>query len=77
MAGARDTRGTWYGVVRDALQALGGEADLDQIYRAVQPKCPSTNPHWMAQIRKVIQHPRRFQRTGPARYRHLGGAQNP
>ena len=74
VAGARDTRGTWYGVVRDALQALGGEADLDQIYRAVQPKCPSTNPHWMAQIRKVVQHPKRFHRTGPARYRHIAQA---
>jgi adenine-specific DNA-methyltransferase len=75
VVGARDTRGTWFGVVQKVLTALGGEADLEQVYRAIQPLRPTSNEHWMAQVRKVVQHPRRFQRTGPARYRLIQGGE--
>lgn len=73
-AGARDPRGTWFGVVQQVLTALGGEAELAQVYRAIQPLRPTTNEHWMAKVRQVVQHPHRFQRTGPARYRLIEGA---
>lgn len=68
VAGARDNRGTWYGVVYDCLATLGGEADLEQVYQTIQPKRPSDNPHWKAKVRQVLQHAGRFDRTGPARY---------
>lgn len=68
VAGARDSRGTWYGVVHEILVALGGEADLEHVYSAIQPKRPSDNPHWKAKVRQVLQHPKRFVRAGPARY---------
>lgn len=68
VAGARDTRGTWFGVVQEALMALGGEAELEQVYRVIQPRRPTSNEHWMAKVRQVVQHPKRFKRTGPAKY---------
>lgn len=68
VAGARDTRGTWYGVVHEILVALGGEADLEHVYTAIQQKRPSDNAHWKAKVRQVLQHPKRFARSGPARY---------
>jgi site-specific DNA-methyltransferase (adenine-specific) len=68
VAGARDTRGTWYGVVHEIIVALGGEADLEHVYSAIQPKRPSDNPHWKAKVRQVLQHPSRFTRIGHARY---------
>jgi adenine-specific DNA-methyltransferase len=68
VADARDTRGTWFGVVHEIMVTLGGEADLECVYGAIQPKRPSDNPHWKAKVRQVLQHPGRFVRTGPGRY---------
>lgn len=65
----RDTRGSWYLVVREALLALGGEADLESVYRAIEPRRPTVNAHWREKVRQVLQHPARFARTGPGRYR--------
>lgn len=68
VSSARDPRGVWYSVVHQILVQLGGEADLEQIYKAVQPRRPTGNPHWKPQVRKVLQQIGDFVRTAPARY---------
>lgn len=56
----------WRAVVRYALEQLGGEARLDEIYAVVAGCRPTHSAWWQAQIRKVVR--RDFVRTGPARY---------
>lgn len=56
----------WRSLVIDALRECGGEASLEQLYRAMEGRRPSTNPHWRAKIRQVVHH--YAERTGPARY---------
>lgn len=46
--------GTWRDVIADALVSLGGEADLRQIYAAVEPRRRSPNPHWKDKTRQVL-----------------------
>jgi site-specific DNA-methyltransferase (adenine-specific) len=65
---ARETAGAWYLVVLEVLASLGGEADLESIYSAIQPRRPTDNAHWKPQVRKVLQNQSRFRRTAPARY---------
>lgn len=70
VAGGRDTRGVWFPVVREILQALGGRADLGQIYDSIQARRPTTNPHWRAKVRQVLQlHAGAFERIAPGQYR--------
>lgn len=71
LATTRGRHGVWYPVVRSCLAALGGEADLNTIYAAIEGRRPSTNPAWREKVRQVLQHPRRFERTAAARYRVL------
>jgi len=69
VATGRDSRGVWYPVVREILHALGGAADLDQIYESIQPMRPTSNPHWRAKVRQVLQrHAGAFERTAPGQY---------
>lgn len=71
----RESRGVWFPVIQSILNALGGSADLDQIYGAVQSARPTGNPHWQAKVRQVLQrHPQHFQRTGHGRYALAGAA---
>lgn len=56
---------TWREVVRLAILSLGGEANLDAIYKLIQPHRPSGNPWWKEQIRKQAQ---TFTRTAPSTY---------
>ncbi|MYM92525.1 hypothetical protein [Duganella vulcania] len=47
---------TWRTVTRFALQMLGGEANLDEIYCAIEPRRPSmVNRSWQARVRNVLQ----------------------
>ena len=69
MATGRDTRGVWFPVVRQILATVGGSVDLEQIYQAIQALRPTSNPHWRAKVRQVLQrHPRAFERTAPGQY---------
>lgn len=63
-AGARPV---WRAVLVRALAGLGGEADLDSIYRAVEGARPTATRWWREQVRKQLQTPH-FRRTGEARY---------
>lgn len=44
----------WRRVIRLALERLGGEADLQEIYREIEGYRPTSTPFWREQIRKVI-----------------------
>lgn len=69
VAAGRDCRGVWFPVVREILRALGGSAELDQIYDSIQAMRPTSNPHWRAKVRQVLQrHASAFERTAPGQY---------
>jgi adenine-specific DNA-methyltransferase len=47
---------TWRAVTLYALRSLGGDATLDALYRAIEPRRPSlANRYWEARIRNVLQ----------------------
>lgn len=56
----------WKSVVLDALRECGGEASLDVLYRTIEGRRPTSNPHWRAKIRQVVHH--YAVRTGAGRY---------
>jgi site-specific DNA-methyltransferase (adenine-specific) len=45
----------WAAVTRAALEALGGEADLQRIYHEIDAHRPTTNPFWQAKVRQTLQ----------------------
>ncbi|MEX5747604.1 MULTISPECIES: TRM11 family methyltransferase [Massilia] len=47
----------WPRVIRKALERLGGEADLQEIYREIEGTRPTSTRFWREQIRKVIRTP--------------------
>ncbi|WP_455233245.1 class I SAM-dependent methyltransferase [Geopseudomonas aromaticivorans] len=57
---------SWPTVVLGGLEALGGEAALDDLYEYVAARRPTSNPHWREQTRKICQSHAR--RTGRGRY---------
>lgn len=59
-------RPVWKAAVMDALQECGGEASLETLYRAMEGRRPTENPHWRAKIRQVVHH--YCRRTGRATY---------
>lgn len=61
-----DRRGAWYGVLREALARLGGEADLQAIYREVAPKRPTANEWWQERVRAELR--RNFVTVDRGRY---------
>lgn len=46
--------GTWREAVQHSLEALGGEATLSDIYRAIEPRRPSANQFWRDKIRQIL-----------------------
>src|SRR3546814_11627771 len=46
--------GTWREAVQHALEALGGQASLTDIYRAVEPRRPSPNQFWRDKVRQTL-----------------------
>lgn len=61
-------RKTWPQVVLEALEQLGGEASLEQLYRVIGPNRPTGNPWWKERTRTVLQE--RAINTGRGRWRH-------
>lgn len=57
---------TWKTIVFDTMRDYGGEATLEQLYRSIEGKRPTKNPHWRPKIRQVVHCYAR--RTGPATY---------
>lgn len=60
---------TWRDVVADALQALGGEGELREIYAAVEPRRRSPNPHWRDKTRQVLAQYESFNRVNETRWK--------
>lgn len=56
----------WKTVVFDAMRDHGGVATLDQLYRQIEGKRPTENPHWRAKVRQVVHC--YCQRIAPATY---------
>jgi adenine-specific DNA-methyltransferase len=56
----------WATAVAEALLHVGGEGDLEAIYRAMERRRPTSNQWWKEKVRQVLQE--RFERRGPARY---------
>lgn len=56
-------RSVWAAVTRAALEALGGCADLQQIYREIEGHRPTANAFWQAKVRQQLQ--RIASRTAP------------
>lgn len=55
----------WKQVVWLALKFLGGEADLQDIYRVIEPHRPTATDWWQQQVRKQL---RNFTRVREGRY---------
>ena len=53
---------TWQAVVESALRSLGGEARVEEIYRAIEGN-PKTErrPNWQARVRATLQEGSQFQ----------------
>lgn len=45
----------WAAVVRAALEALGGTADLPHLYREIDGHRPTENAFWQAKVRQTLQ----------------------
>ena len=64
---------TWRTVTRFVLQMLGGEADLDEIYSAIEPRRPSkVNRSWQARVRNVLQTSGEYTPVRRGRWRIAG-----
>lgn len=57
----------WRTVVFDAIRDCGGEASLEALYRAIEGRRPTANPHWKAKVRQVVHC--YAVRVGPSVYR--------
>lgn len=58
---------TWKSLVLEAVDELGSEAKLQEIYDYLSDRRPTKNPNWEQQIRKICQN--HLQRIGRGRYR--------
>ena len=63
---AQGERSTWAAVTRAAVEALGGEASLSEIYREIEGARPTANRYWRDKVRQQLQ--RIARRVGPARW---------
>lgn len=62
----RGAGSVWRQAVADVVRALGGEAELCDIYKSMGPSRPTGNAHWKAKVRQVCQSD--LERTGRGRY---------
>lgn len=63
---AQGERSVWAAVVRAAMEVLGGEATLDELYHEIRGERPTTNQFWQAKVRQTVQ--RIGYRVGPGRW---------
>src|SRR5262249_54444851 len=59
-------RGAWRALVEAVLSQLGGEADLEQLYAAIEPRRPTANAWWKEKVRQVLLH---FEPVARGRWR--------
>lgn len=51
----RPGRGVWLALVEAMLSQLGGEADLADLYAAIEPRRPTPNAWWKEKVRQILQ----------------------
>lgn len=64
---ASGERSTWAAVTRAALEHLGGQATLDDLYREIEGHRPTSNAFWKPKIRQQVQ--RMARRVGAGEWR--------
>lgn len=62
-------RSPWKGVVMRAVEEMGGQARLKDIYDLVAPKRPTGNNWWQAKVRQTLARSGAFERVGAGEYR--------
>lgn len=67
LTNGRPRRNVWRALVEEILKQLGGEADLAEIYRAIEPKRPTPNAWWKEKVRQILQ--RHFEPVFKGRWR--------
>ncbi|MFC7633325.1 class I SAM-dependent methyltransferase [Paraburkholderia humisilvae] len=70
---AQGERSVWTAITRAALEALGGEATLREIYREIEGARPTANRYWQEKVRQQLQ--RIGRRVGPSRWALASGYQ--
>lgn len=55
----RPGQGVWRALVAAAMEALGGEATVQQVYDVIEPRRPSATAFWREKVRQTLQ--RHFQ----------------
>lgn len=69
----QSTKITWRDVVLAALESLGGQATLSQLYKEIEGhKKTETNNAWKEKIRQVVRSYKDFKRTGEGEYALAG-----
>lgn len=64
---AQGERSVWAAVTSAAMEQLGGEASLDDLYREIEGARPTKNRYWRAKVRQTVQVI--GFRTGPGRWK--------
>jgi hypothetical protein len=59
--------GVWQAVVAAAVHSLGGDAELADIYSAIEPRRPTGNQWWREKVRQTLQ--RHFVSGGRGRWK--------
>ena len=60
---------TWRDVVLAAMEALGGKASLEQLYKEIEGhKKTKTNNNWKEKIRQVVRTYKEFEEVDRGRY---------
>ena len=59
-------RSGWKDVIKEALSQLGGQANLAQIYKVIEPQKPTATAYWKEKVRQQLQ--RHFEKIGPSEY---------
>lgn len=64
---AQGERSVWVAVTSAAMEQLGGEASLEDLYREIEGARPTKNRYWREKVRQTVQ--RIGFRTAPARWK--------
>jgi len=56
----------WRALIEETLHALGGRATLEQVYRHIEPRRPTSTAFWREKVRQQLQ--RSFVHCGPGEW---------
>lgn len=58
----------WKTMVMNVIKELGGQASLEDIYKAIEPRRPPTNNWWREKVRQTLGRHKDFLRVGQAEW---------